>query len=294
MLRQVRKDCFASAQKLGDYQAMTEEQIMNGYCDAKDNGDKEREGCYFSAMILRKWYTIHSKILPKGRLYGIEDEGDAFAILVEAIQYAEKYRAWRNPEKKCNAQAAVNQCISTICEQHRYQVCLDKHKANYSSSSLDAPVRGKDGSDETATVADTISGYEMEGDILNGSGAAALIQECINRKRPVEAIFLDIMAYNDVLKHSKKTVKKVDDEGNKIRYSEYYSEAWDYKTIQLTGELNPDTYLPYFTGKYQITKEIAEAALDVIIKANNQKKYRYLRKTREYSKKLALQYLLHN
>lgn len=292
MLRQVRKDCFTYAQQLGDYQSMTEDQLMNGYCDALDTKDDIRKNQYMSAMILRKWYTIHSKILPKGKLYGVEDEADAFAILTEAIDYAAKYRAWQNPAKKCNAQAAVNQCIATICEQHRYQVCLDKHKVNYLATSLDAPTRGKDGSDEHTTVADTVGGYEIEGDVMEGSGAAALIQECINRKRPVEAIFLDLMAYNDVLKHTSKTVKKVDDDGNKVRYTENYSQAWDYKTIQLTGELNPDTYLPYFTGKYKIPADIAATALDVIIKANNQKRYRYLRKTREYSKKLALEFLL--
>lgn len=291
MLRQLRKDCFTYASQLGDYQAMTEEQLMDGYCAARDAGDADNEQRYMSAMILRKWYTIHSKILPKGKLYGIEDEGDAFAILVEAIQYAEKYRAWQNPEKKCNAQAAVNQCIATICEQHRYQACLDKHKANYNSSSLDAPARDKDGGDTTATVADTIGGYEMESSILEGTGAAALIQECINRKRPVDAMFLDLMAFNDVLKHTTKTVKKVDEDGNKIRYTETYSEGWDYKTIQLTNELNPTTYLNYFLEKYVIKREIAEAALDVIVKANNQKRYRYLRKAKEYSKQLIAQYL---
>lgn len=291
MLRQVRKDCFASAQQLGDYQAMSEEQLMNGYCEALDTGDKLNKDRYISAMILRKWYTIHSKILPKGKLYGIEDEGDAFAILIEAIDYAAKYRAWQNPEKNCSAQAAVNQCIATICEQHRYQACLDKHKANYNSDSLDAPVRGKDGSDEATTVADTIGGYEMESDLMNGSGADALIKECLKRNRPVEAIFLDIMAYNDCLKHTTKTVKKKKDSGEKVTYKENYSEGWDYRTIQLTNELDYDTYLTYFTGKYRIPTDVAKVALDVIFKANNQKKYRYLRKTKEYSKQLALEFL---
>lgn len=292
MLRQVRKDCFTYAQQLGDYQAMTEDQLMTGYCEAIDDNDAEKKNQYMSAMILRKWYTIHSKILPKGKLYGVEDEADAFAILTEAIDYAAKYRAWLNPDKKCNAQTAVNQCIATICEQHRYQVCLDKHKANYTSSSLDAPTRGKDGSDEATIVADTIGGYEIEPDVMAGTGAAALIQECIKRNRPVEAIFLDIMAYNDCLKHTTKTVKKTDENGEKVRYTENYSEGWDYKTIQLTNELDPATYLPYFTGKYAIPTEVAQVALDVIVKANNQKKYRYLRKTKEYSKQLALEFLL--
>lgn len=300
MLRDVRKDCFTYAKKLGDYQSMDETQLMDGYCDAKDAGDKDLEGQYFSAMVLRKWYTIHSKILPKGKLYGIEDESDAFAILVEAIQYADKYRAWRDPNKKCSAQSAVNQCITTICEQHRYQANLDIHKASYSASSLDEPVRDKDGGGSKMTVADTIGSYEIEGDLMKGSGAKALIQECIRRNRPVEAIFLDLMAYNDVLKHSKKVIKKVDENGNAvldadgkpIRYTEHYTESWDYKTIQLMNELNPDTYLPYLTSKYIIPTDIAKTALDVIIKANNQKKYRYLRKTREYSKQLVKEFLL--
>ena len=292
MLRQVRADCFTYAKQLGDYQSMTEDELMNGYADARDSGDKVKENQYLSAMVLRKWYTIHQKILPKGKLYGIEDEGDAFAILIEAIQYADKYRAWRNPEKRCNAQTAVNQCIATICEQHRYQACLDKHQANYNSSSLDAPVRGKDASDTEATVADTIATDSMEDEVLDGSAAAALIQACIDSKHPVEAVFLDLMAYNDTLKHTKKIIKGIDAEGNKTKRTEYYSEAWDYKTIQLTNTLNYDTYLEYFLKKYKITEEIAKAALDVVFKANNQKKYRYLRKTKEFSKKLALEYLL--
>lgn len=293
MLRQVRRDCFTYAERLGDYQKYTEDELMDGYCKALDEKDEENKNRYISAMILRKWYTIHSKILPKGQLYGIEDESDAFAILVEAINYAAKYRAWQNPAKKCNAQAAVNQCIATICEQHRYQACLDKHKSNYTSTSLDAPVRGKDGSpEEHLTVADTAGSVEIEPEVESGTAADALIQECIRRNRPVEAIFLNIMAYNDCLKHTSKFVKKELPDGSKISYSEKYSEGWDYKTIQLVNSLDYDTYLKYFLGKYKILPETAEVALGAVLNANNQKKYRYLRKTKAYSKELAKEFLL--
>ena len=102
-----------------------------------------------------------------------------------------------------------------------------------------------------------------------------LVQSYINRNKLIEAILLDNIAFNDVQRYTKKTIKKETSDGNTYRYTECSSEFWPYKLIQIVSKL-PDTYKNDFLKKYTITEEKLTTVLEVIDRANNQKLYKYL------------------
>ena len=87
---------------------------------------------------------------------------------------------------------------------------------------------------------------------------------------------IDNIAFNDVQRYYKKTIKTTNLDGEPIRYVEYSSEFWPYRLIQIVSKL-PATYKKSFMKRYDISEEKLSAVLDVIDRANNQKLYKYLR-----------------
>jgi hypothetical protein len=198
---------------------------------------------------------------------------DFFWWLYEAIEYACKYRGWRDPSKKLNAQQCINKCIDTIKLQKYYDLRLDKRKAINHSYSMETPL----GDDSGKTIGDVLESSECIDD-SSSDDAIMLVQSYINRNKIIEAILLDNIAFNDVQRHTKKTIKTKNYEGEDIKYVEHSSEFWPYRLIQIVSKL-PDTYKGYFMNRYKISEEKLTAILDVIDRANNQKLYRYLDKT---------------
>lgn len=251
-------------------------QIMaDGYCLAKDTGDEHNKNKYIAGLMLRFWYVI-TKLKERSPIQGL-DYTDYMAWLYEAIEYACKYRAWQNPAKKTNAQQAINQCIETIRVQKYYDLNLQKHKANVNTYSLETELDD----DGKTTLLDTLLDENaIEQDRLREGTEMAyyLIQTCINKKKIVEAIILDTIAFNDVQKVNKEIIKDVDDEGNPIRYTKHTTEFWPYKCVQLLSNL-PENYSEYFHKHYYIVENELNAALEAIKKANNQKLYKFLEKT---------------
>jgi DNA-directed RNA polymerase subunit F len=199
---------------------------------------------------------------------------DFFWWLYEAIEYACKYRGWRDPDKKLNAQQCINKCIETIKLQKYYDLRLDKHKAVNFCYSLETPLGGED--EAGKTIGDVLESDECVDDCYIDDDAVMLIQSYINRNKIIEAILLDNIAFNDVQKHFKKTVKAQNADGELTKYTEYSSEFWPYKLIQIVSKL-PATYKNYFMDRYDISEDKLTAILDVIDRANNQKLYKYLR-----------------
>jgi hypothetical protein len=201
---------------------------------------------------------------------------DFFWWLYEAIEYACKYRGWRDPNKKLNAQQCINKCIETIKLQKYYDMRLDKRKVQNMCCSMDTPVGGE-GDDSGKTIADMLEDEEYVDD-HSDDDAVWLVQSYINRNKIIEAILLDSIAFNDVQRHFKKTIKTVNADGEEVKYVEHSSEFWPYRLIQIVSKL-PDSYKSYFMKRYTISEEKLTAVLDVIDRANNQKLYRYLDKT---------------
>lgn len=251
-------------------------QVMaDGYCLAKDTGDERRKNMYIAGLMLRFWYAI-SKLKARSPIQGL-DYIDFMGWLYEAIEYACKYRAWQNPDKKTNAQQAINKCIETIRVQKYYDLNLQKNKANINTYSLDVELD----SDGKTTLLDTLVDEEVSASAVMAEDTESvhyLIQMYINKKKLVEAIILDTIAFNDTQKTTKKTIKTVDADGNPYKYTQHSSEFWPFRCVQILSNL-PENYAEYFHKQYSVPTAELEAALNAIRTANNQKLYRFLSKT---------------
>ena len=273
MLNETKRDLTVQARKLiKPYEQYSIDELADAYCDAVDNGDTVLKDIYISALILRFWYTI-DKMYKANKVAPSLEYEDFFWWLYEAIEYACKYRGWRDPSKKLNAQQCINKCIDTIKLQKYYDLRLDKRKAINFSCSMETPL----GDESGKTIGDILESEECVDDSSSGD-AILLVQSYINRNKIIEAILLDNIAFNDVQRHTKKTIKTTDSEGEPLKYVEHSSEFWPYRLIQIVSKL-PASYKNYFMNRYDISEDKLTAILDVIDRANNQKLYRYLDKT---------------
>jgi hypothetical protein len=273
MLNDTKRDLTFMARKLiKPYEQYSIDELADAYCDAVDSGDTVLKDIYISALILRFWYTI-DKMYKANKVAPSLEHEDFFEWLYEAIEYACKYRGWRDPSKNLNAQQCINKCIDTIKLQKYYDLRLDKRKAVNHSCSMETPLSDDSGK----TIGDMLEAEEYVDD-HSSDDAILLVQSYINRNKIIEAILLDNIAFNDVQKHSKKTIKTVNPDGETTKYVEHSSEFWPYRLIQIVSKL-PATYKNSFMSRYNISEDKLVAILEVIDKANNQKLYRYLDKT---------------
>jgi hypothetical protein len=266
VLHQMNKDCKIYAELLGDYQSISINNLMDGYCKALDEADDINQNCYLSALVLRFWYVIN-KLYLKCPNIGL-DHADFFMWLVEAINYAAKYRAWQ--KGTITAQACINQCINTIRLQHYYEYNLDKHRANYNTMSANTPI-----GEDDQTIEDLL---EAEPEFIHrGSLVDYVVQTYINSNQVIEAVIFDNIAYNDCNRVTKHNHKGIDSEtGEEYKYNTYSHEFWEYRLIQALNDL-PDNYTQKFMSRYTITPAKLDAAVEVIKKATNQKLYKYVR-----------------
>ena len=289
MLKEFRKQAQINAyilkQEYGiDYETANVNILADGYCKARDEDNDYEKDLFISALILRFWYVI-GKLAEKSPNMGT-DNTEFFNWLFEAIEYACKYRKWQDPENKVNAQQCINQCIETIRLQHYYQANLKKHKCNYNTVSLDAVY----GDDENGTsLLDTIEDEDETSrtdSLLGARDTRNFIQRYINKKKIIEAIILDTIAFGDSQKEVKHTKKQtnmyIDEETGEEKTEEekvttYTSEFWEFKCVQNLSKLAPE-YANYFLENYDVKPEELFAALETIRKANNNKLYTYLRK----------------
>jgi hypothetical protein len=273
MLNDTKRDLTMHARKLvKPYEQYSIDELADAYCDAVDTNNEVLKDIYISALILRFWYTIDKMYKSNTVAPSLEHE-DFFWWLYEAIEYACKYRGWKDPDKKLNAQQCINKCIDTIKLQKYYDLRLDKRKAVNYSCSIDTPIGG-DGN-EGKTIGDMLESEEYVDD-HSADDAILLIQSYINRNKIIEAILLDNIAFNNVQRYFKKTIKTDNAQGEEIKYTEHSSEFWPYRLVQIVSKL-PDSYKEYFMTRYNISEEKLSAILEIIDKANNQKLYRYLR-----------------
>lgn len=273
MLNETKKDLTEQARKLmKPYEQYSIDELANAYCDAVDTNNETLKDIYISALILRFWYTI-DKMYKANTVAPCLEYEDFFWWLYEAIEYACKYRGWRDTTKNLNAQQCINKCIETIKLQKYYDLRLDKRKAVNYCTSMDAPICGGE-DDEAKSLGDIIEDETASYD-SSSDDVMMLVQSYINKNKIIEAILIDNIAFNDVQKHSKKTVKTTNSEGETVRYTEYSSEFWPYRLVQIVSKL-PATYKKSFMKRYTISEEKLTSVLDVIDKANNQKIYKYL------------------
>ena len=275
MLQETKRDLILQARKLvKPYEQYSIDELANAYCDAVDTNDEILKNIYISALILRFWYTIDKMYRSNTVAPSLEHE-DFFWWLYEAIEYACKYRGWKDPEKNLNAQQCINKCIHTIKLQKYYDLRLDKNKTVNYCCSLEEPAGGDD--DSSKTLQDMFEAEERADD-LSSYDTTLLVQSYINRNKIVEAILIDNIAFNDVQRYFKKTIKTTNSSGEAIKYVEHSSEFWPYRLVQIVSKL-PESYKTSFMDRYTISEEKLSAVLDTIERANNQKLYKYLDRT---------------
>lgn len=278
MLNETKKDLTFFARKLvKPYEQYSIDELADAYCAAVDNNDEALKNIYISALILRFWSKI-DKMYKSNTVAPCLEYEDFFWWLYEAIEYACKYRGWKDPTKKLNAQQCINKCIETIKLQKYYDLRLDKKKTVNYCTSMEAPISGGDG-EESKTLADTLESDEVVDDD-SAENVRMLVQSYLNNNKIIEAIIIDAIAFNDVQKHFKKVIKTTNAEGETIKYTEHSSEFWPYKLVQIVSKL-PSTYKKDFLTRYRISEEKFTAVLDTIDKSTNQKLYKYLKSTIE-------------
>lgn len=229
-----------------------------------------------AAGLMCRYWSVFTK-----EKVGFEEDYDTkISYGWEAIMYALKYKAWQNPEKKVNADQAVKQCIHTIFLQHNYDANLDKHKANFTAESLDAEIEAFSG-DSAVTLGDTlVDEADLESRERDEAADAvrSIIQRYVDKKKIVEAIILDTIAFNETEKVSKKTVTYINSEGKTVKQTQTYKEFWPFKCVQILSKL-PTTYSDYFGTTYQVNPIEFDKALEVVRASSNQKLYKYLDRT---------------
>ncbi len=275
MLNDTKKDLTFYARKLSQpYESYSIDELADAYCDAADANNETLKNIYISALILRFWSKI-DKMYKSNTVAPCLEHEDFFWWLYEAIEYACKYRGWRDPSKNLNAQQCINKCIETIKLQKYYNLRLDKNKTVNYCTSLDAPIGGGD-EEGAKTIAETLESEAFVDD-YSADDVRMLVQSYLNNNKIIEAIIIDTIAFNDTRRHFKRVVKTTNAAGEEYKYTEHSSEFWPYRLVQIVSKL-PSTYKKEFLARYQISEEKLSAVLDTIDKTTNQKLYRYLAK----------------
>ena len=270
MLNETKRDLTIMARKLvKPYESYSIDELADAYCDAVDSNNEMLKDIYISALVLRFWHKIDKMYKANTVAPSLEHE-DFFWWLYEAIEYACKYRGWRDESKKLNAQQCINKCIETIKLQKYYNLRLDKNKTVNFTVSMDAPVGG-DSDDKAMTVADMLETEETWDD-HSADDVMLLVQNYINRDKIIEAIMIDNIAFNDVQRWYKQTIKT-----ETGKYTEVSSEFWHYRLIQILSKL-PEDYKLDFLRKYKISEDKLDAVLAYVDKSPNQRLYRLLDK----------------
>ena len=270
------KDFKTMASRIKDQESLTITELADRYCEATDQNKSNLANEYFSALVVRFWGKIQ-KAYTKNKVALRVSKEDCYDWVISSIMMAcdKSARIWQK-NSNINAQQAINQVFSTRFEKMAYyESNLLKNKGAHITCSLDEPIGSQD-DDKGHTIGDLIADetneIEKEGD------ATGFIQSLLDKDKVVEAIIFDNIADpdKDVFKYKKKTIKTTNADGEKVKYIKHTSEFWEFKLIKELNELDGN-YKNYFLAKYRVSTGAVNAALDVIARANNQKKYRMLR-----------------
>ena len=277
-LKELRNDCFSKARKLGDYQSMSIDELVAGYCQASDEFNEEKKDQYMGALMLRFWGKINKLYIENQTLQSSHAEYADWIAMSIMMACAPENRVWLK-NSKVKPETAINQTLATRFKaQAYYEANLDIKKANYQTVSLTTSLGNKSSDDEDMTLMDVLPD---ENDSLDYVGADVatrqIIQNYITKNKLIEAIIFDTIAYNDVEKITTETVKTTDDFGKDRKYKKYYHEFKPSMLVKLLSDL-PDGFSDYFAEKYSINTDMLNAAVSDIRKCNNTKLYKFLRK----------------
>lgn len=274
-MNQTMKTTKLAASRISNYQELDIDTLANGYCKAVDENNDLDKDSYIAALILRFWYQ-QRRMYTKCKGVSILDFDDYYERLFYCIQTACEYRAWQDPATKTTAQACINQTISSRgAAEILYQTNRAKGKANINTVKLDVSISTDDSNKTTRldTLEDTT--YNTN----TGDVAVSFIQSYIDRGQSLEAVILDVIAFNDTVKVETEQIQYQDiDTGEMCKAAQSEVSFWKHRAVQYLTNL-PINYEKYFRGKYKITEKELHIIIENIKKGNNQKISRYIDKT---------------
>lgn len=273
-MNQTMKTTKLAAARISNYQELDIDTLANGYCKAVDENNDLDKNSYIAALILRFWYQ-QRRMYTKCKGVSVLDFDDYYERLFYCIQTACEYRAWQDPAAKTTAQACINQAISSRgAAEILYQTNREKGKANINTVKLDTPIPTDDSNKTTRldTLEDT---YNTN----TGDVAVSFIQSYIDRGQSLEAVILDVIAFNDTVKVETEQIQYQDiDTGEMCKAAQSEVSFWKHRAVQYLTNL-PINYEKYFRGKYRIAEKELHTVIENIKKCNNQKISRYIDKT---------------
>lgn len=275
-LSDIKKTYVQAASNLGDYESISKTDLANGYCDADESGDVERKNWYFAALVLRYWYKISSWAYSSASLQlNIENFVD---WLVDSLLIALKYRAWRVPGSSLygdpnGPDKAINRsCFSTRGREYQF-ANKDKRKGNTQSLSIESMV------DDNGHQIDSI-GHTAP---LEVDGAHELINILLKRNKPLEALIVDGVAYQDSFKTTREAIHKegVNSQGQVVmkRYMASHEHFDPRKLVKHLSTIDEKFIRDYFCQKYLMPQEKGSELLSEVNTIPNTKWYRLIKKT---------------
>lgn len=287
-LVEIAKHFRDQAASCGRYDEMSKSQIINGYCDAHDAGNKELANGFYAAIMLRYWYKIYEWRENSASLH-LDDE-EFIEWLHDAVWYAVNHRPWRDETKSIyNDLDGPDKAIQACCGSMRgmaYQYFnKDKRRGNVQLYSLDSTVE-ENGDSALAYVG------AVSTDSVNNGGAKSVIEQFLSSGKYIEALIVDGIINGDAFK----------EETNVVTY-ESYSQAIaangaepsvpqmvsvkvksdvydDRKLVKHLNRIDGKYMLYYFCSEYDITLDTAETILSTLKKMSNTKLYKMIEKTK--------------
>lgn len=269
-----------------NYETANIDTLANGYCKAIDEDDESNKNKYFSALMLRFWYQI-SRLQSKSPNIKA-DYNEFVAWLQEAINYACKYRAWQNPEKHCNAQQAINQCINTIRLQHYYDMNLARNKVNQVAVSLDQAL-DDDGKTSAIDLVQDPSALDFVEQSKADGAVYGIVKHYLNNNKVVEGIILNTIAFEDCEREVKTIKNIIDEKGEDKKITTVSSEFYPRKCVNILTHL-PTAFISSFSKAYDINEEKVKSAYLTLTTSNNAKVSRMVKKTLENARTVVRAY----
>lgn len=280
MLEDIRKSYLQLANSIKGWETENKNDLINKYIDNKDN--RSLRNSYFAAIMLRYWGNIFKYYNLSSKTIELEE---CYAMLCEAIKYildTEKMHKWRDPNseysKDKNApDKFINMSIYSG-RQYFYQASnTDKRKVNYTTASIEGQM--EDFGDGAACLENCCCDVE---EYMNKIELNRLIQKFFIDDRPIEALIIDGICYQDSFKEEKTKVvfDTVDKNGYPVK-DKQYRVKYTFNERMLVKHLTSldDTYSKHFLKFYNINKDEFKITLNKLRQYDNAHLYSMIRKT---------------
>ena len=300
LLQEIKRMFQKDAEKIPEYNLLTPTELGNGYCDAEESGDESMRSAYWSALMVRYWYKI-----PRWQQTSLSLNLPAEEFvdwLTQCLSGAFYYRSWRfeyeavvkngkfiswkldkegkripNKHYWKTDPNAVDRTINFFCSAQRgrvYQyVNKDKRKSSGQTLSIESMV------DDNGRQIDSI-GHTAP---LEVDGAHELVGIFLRNDKPLEALVVDGVAYQDSFKTKKETIRRIETNSQGQPTNKRYtsnSEVFDIRRlVKHLSSINTDFIRNYFCSTYLLSNEEGEKILSKLSNMSNPKWYKCIQKT---------------